>query len=446
MLIRHHKNIPAGKRFIYVTRRRRISHGIFAVFIVEPDMTEKVLVIGAVWPESNSSAAGQNMAALIKQFASHNYEIHFASAAVQSQHVDADLLHHCSVHPISLNDSAFDAFIDRLQPDLCIFDRFMTEEQFAARVRKCCPDALHILNTEDLHSLRHARHEAIKNGLTASDAKLNNVFSQREIAAILRSDISLIISSAEYRLLTEYYQVPAQQLQLYPLQQTLHRPSHLAEFKTRQHFITVGNFRHAPNWDAVLQLKQLWPAIRARLPGAEMHIYGAYPPKKATQLHNPKQGFLIKGWVDDIAGPMASARVCLAPLRFGAGIKGKLLTAMQYATPSVTTEVGSEGIASNEEWPGKVVNLATPDVFIDAACELYQSESLWQQASQQADALTVSYQQAQQQAQVSLFEKITATRQALPAIRQGLFLQSLLWHHSLRASQFMSQWIEAKNR
>ena len=409
-------------------------------------MTEKVLIIGAVWPESKSSAAGQNMAALIKLFTARDYGIHFASAAAESLHMDNDLLHECALHSINLNDASFDTFVAQLNPAIVILDRFMTEEQFSARVKKHCPDALHILNTEDLHSLRHARHEAVKQGGSAQDAELNNAFSQREIAAILRCDISLIISSAEYGLLSDYYQVPEKQLQLFPLQQPLTSPPELPDYPVRQHFITVGNFRHAPNWDAVLQLKQLWPAIKARLPDAELHIYGAYPPKKATQLHNAKQGFIVKGWVDDIGKAMASARVCLAPLRFGAGIKGKLLTAMQYATPSVTTEIGAEGIACAKEWPGKVVSLTPPAAFIDAACDLYCEEAKWQQASQQANTVTAAYQHAQHQAQAALFEKIAGARNDLPAFRQGLFLHSLMWHHSLRASQFMSQWIEAKNR
>ena len=428
------------------TRVQSTSHGIFAVFNVEPDMTDKVLIIGAVWPESKSSAAGQNMAALIKLFAARDYSIHFASAAAESLHMDNDLLDECTLHSINLNEASFDTFVAQLTPAIVIFDRFMTEEQFSARVKKQCPDALHILNTEDLHSLRHARHEAVKQGGSARDAELNNTFSQREIAAILRSDISLIISSAEYRLLYDYYQVPDKQLQLFPLQQPLTTPSELPDYAARQHFVTVGNFRHAPNWDAVLQLKQLWPAIRARLPDAELHIYGAYPPKKATQLHNAKQGFIVKGWVDDIGQAMASARVCLAPLRFGAGIKGKLLTAMQYATPSVTTEVGAEGIASAEEWPGQVEGLTDPAAFIDAACDLYSKESKWLPASQQAHTVTAAYQHGQHQAQAALFDKIIIACNDLPAFRQDLFLHSLMWHHSLRASQFMSQWIEAKNR
>ncbi|GGF80514.1 glycosyltransferase [Alteromonas lipolytica] len=409
-------------------------------------MTAKVLVIGAVWPESKSSAAGQNMAALLTHFNAHNYTVHFATAAAESAHTDPDISRICTLHTIALNDKSFDDFIAGLKPDIVVFDRFMTEEQFSARVRKAFPQAMHILNTEDLHSLRHARHEAVKQGMRASDAQLNNAFAQREIAAILRSDLSLIISAAEYELLTNYYQVSAQQLHLFPLQQPIAITQETLPFNQRQHFITVGNFRHAPNWDAVLQLKQLWPSIRSVLPEAELHIYGAYPPKKATQLHNAKQGFIIKGWVDDIQTEMGAARVCLAPLRFGAGIKGKLLTAMQHATPSVTTAIGAEGIANENDWPGAVVDAADPSSFAQNAVQLYQSEGLWQQASNKARQQAKSYQQSQTTAVGQLFDKIATTMPQITAYRQGLFMQSLLWHHSLRSSQFMSQWIEAKNR
>lgn len=409
-------------------------------------MSIKVLVIGAVWPESNSSAAGQNMAALLAHFKAHNYSVHFASAAADSPHKDQQLGNDITLHSIALNDDSFDAFIAGLQPGIVVFDRFMTEEQFSARVRRQCPDALHILNTEDLHSLRHARHEAVKQGFSAATARLNNAFAQREVAAILRCDLSLIISATEYELLTGYYQVPTRQLLLFPLQQPLTPVNQPLAYSEREHFITVGNFRHAPNWDAVLQLKQLWPGIRAQLPDAQLHIYGAYPPKKATQLHNTKQGFLVKGWVDDIGNAMSQARVCLAPLRFGAGIKGKLLTAMQYATPSITTPIGAEGIASAEQWPGSIVDPTDHAAFITRACELYGSESIWQPASHSALKQAVGYRQHQAAGVEHLFATIPTLMADLPAFREGLFLQSVLWHHSLRACQFMSQWIEAKNR
>lgn len=407
-------------------------------------MSKTVFIIGAVWPESNSSAAGQNMAALLHHFAARGYQLHFASAAADSQHADSLETLSVTLHAIALNDSSFDQLLSQINPDIVIFDRFMVEEQFASRVRAICPSALHLLNTEDLHSLRHARHEAVKKGFDATKAQLNNAFAQREIAAILRSDLSLIISQAEYQLLTDYYQVPAKQLVLFPLQQDLTAENNPG-YDEREHFITVGNFRHAPNWDAVLQLnQQIWPAIRKALPNAEMHIYGAYPPKKATQLDNPKQGFRVKGWVQDIDSVMTSARVCLAPLRFGAGIKGKLLTAMKHGTPSVTTSIGAEGICAPALWPGEVCS--DNSTLINAAIKIYSQRETWQQAHQRCGVTTEHYQQQQTQSVNELFTKLDICLNNLADYRQSLFLQGLLWHHSLAAGKYMTQWIEAKNK
>ncbi|NVK55348.1 MAG: glycosyltransferase [Alteromonadaceae bacterium] len=384
------------------------------------------------------------MAALIRHFIANNYAVHFASAAATSEHADSIESAHYTTHPITLNDSQFDLLVTQINPAIVIFDRFMTEEQFSSRVRNQCPHALLILNTEDLHSLRYARHEAVKQGKTAAEACLNTTFSQREIAAILRCDISLIISRPEWELLTEYYQVPAKQLVISPLQQTLDTVSSTsANYAARSHFISIGNFRHAPNWDAVLQLKQLWPAIRSAIPEAQLHIYGAYPPKKATQLHNPKSGFLVKGWVDDVNEVMASARVCLAPLRFGAGIKGKLLTAILHATPSVTTAIGAEGIAKHNDWPGAICEDTSS--IVEQAITLYTNQQRWEQASERALPVLTQFKALQTNAVTQLFATISHIQQDLPGYRRSLFLQSLLWHHSLRASQFMSQWIEAKN-
>jgi len=87
-----------------------------------------------------------------------------------------------------------------------------------------------------------------------------------------------------------------------------------------------------------------------------MHVYGAYPPPKATQLHNPKQKFYVLGWVESAEHVMKNARICLAPLRFGAGLKGKLLDAMQFGTPSITTEIGAEGMHDKLAWNGIITN------------------------------------------------------------------------------------------
>ncbi|MDT4864467.1 stp1: sugar transferase, PEP-CTERM/EpsH1 system associated [compost metagenome] len=216
------------------------------------------------------------------------------------------------------------------------------------------------------------------------------------------------------------------------------------DFDQREHFISIGNFRHAPNWDAVLWLKHaLWPLIRQRLPQAQLHVYGAYPPPKATALHNPRQGFHVLGWADDAHRVMTQARVCLAPLRFGAGIKGKLADAMACGTPSVTTPIGSEGMCGELPWGGAVVE--TPAEFADAAVALYQDEERWQHAQRQG-AVILAQRFARQHLGQTLVARLLALGEQREALRQQNFVGAMLRHHLHKSTQYMSQWIAAKNR
>jgi len=348
---------------------------------------------------------------------------------------------------IQLNHSSFDDFVSELKPDLVIFDRFMMEEQFGWRVEKFCPDALRILNTEDLHSLRDARHQAVKQQSEFQLADLNSDLAIREIAAILRSDLTLMISEFEMQLLIEHFKVPEYQLMYLPFmldELTSTAIEKLPDIQQRQHFISIGNFRHAPNWDAVLQLKQsIWPAIRKQLPKAELHIYGAYPPPKATQLHNEQQGFLVKGWAEEVNDVMQQARICLAPLRFGAGIKGKLSDAMLNGTPSITTPIGAESMQGELPWPGAVCD--NEEHFIQQAVALYQGEDQWYQAQQAGfDIIQSRYQKSDWQP--AFIERLSHQIQNREVNRQQNFYGLMLRHHSLKSTQYMAQWIEAKNR
>lgn len=426
---------------------------------------QHVLIIGYVWPEPNSSAAGSRMMQLIQAMQSQGWPITFASPAQLSEHmIDLTELG-IACQSIELNNESFDSYINELNPDLVIFDRFMMEEQFGWRVEKFCPNALRILNTEDLHSLREARQKAMKQGhsfdLTESaevSSHLHSDLAIREVAAIFRSDLTLMISPVEVELLIEHFQIPKQQLMylpfmLAPLPQD--EVDSLPSFEEREHFISIGNFRHGPNWDVVLQLKQhIWPLIRKQLPKAQMHIYGAYPPPKATQLHNEKQGFLIKGWAEDAKFVIKNAKILLAPIRFGAGIKGKLSDAMECGTPSITTEVGSEGMLLDStgpklQWNGEIISLeqmlAQPQVFADAAIKAYQDSQEFSQFQQRGfEILAKQYDKATWQD--NFIARLKSQSEKKEVLRKDNFFGLMLRHHSMKSTQYMAQWIEAKNK
>jgi glycosyltransferase involved in cell wall biosynthesis len=412
------------------------------------NQVQKLLIIGFVWPEPNSSAAGGRMLQLISLFKAQDFSITFASPAQNSDFmVD---LQECEVDKIAieLNNSSFDVFIKELNPTVVLFDRFMMEEQFGWRVSENCPNALRLLDTEDLHCLRLARQKAFKENrlFKITDLFIEEV-SKREIASILRCDLSLMISEFEMELLESRFKIDKALLYYLPF---LLEPiisseiEELPSFENRKDFVFIGNFLHEPNWNAVQYLKEtIWPLIKKRLPEAVLNVYGAYPSQKVLQLHNKKEGFIIMGRAIDAQEVVQEARVVLAPLRFGAGIKGKLLEAMQCGTPNVTTSIGSESMHGDLPWNGFIRDDVAD--FVNATVQLYQDKAIWHKAQNNGFKII------NQRYSKGLFEddfrsKIEFLRSNLPQHRLNNFLGSMLQHHTLKSTKYMSRWIEEKNK
>jgi len=410
-------------------------------------LKKQLLIIGAVWPEPNSTAAGTRMLQLIQLFLAAQYRITFASASAESSHRFPLEDLGVTLQNIELNHTSFDVFVEKLNPDTVLFDRFAMEEQFGWRVAKKCPGALRILDTEDLHCLRSARQQAAKAQKTFELTDLHSDIAFREIASIYRCDLSLMISSFEMELLENHFKVP--KALLYYLPFLVDRLSEaeqdsLPSFSERQHFVTIGNFRHAPNWDSVLYLKQtIWPLLRKELPQAEMHVYGSYPPEKALQLQQPKEGFYVKGWAKDAKQVLRNSKVCLAPLRFGAGLKGKFIEAMCCGTPSVTTAVGAEGMCGSNPWGGEIAD--TPTALVSAAKALYTDSNLWRKA--QINGFEILNKCFERNSFESSFaERISALEENLQSHRKQNFYGALLQHHSMRSTEYLSRWIAEKNK
>ncbi len=409
---------------------------------------QHVLIIGFVWPEPNSSAAGGRMVQLISIFIAQGFDVTFASPAMDSEYmIDLESLGVVK-KSIALNCSSFDVFVKELNPTIVLFDRFMMEEQFGWRVAESCPDALRLLDTEDLHCLRLARQKTFKeNRQFSTDDLLVEDVSKREIASILRCDISLIIAEYEIELLHTVFKIDATLLYYLPL---LLEPiavsaiQNLPSFEERKNFVFIGNFLHEPNWNAVQYLKvTIWPLIRKQMPHAILQIYGAYPSQKVLQLHHPKQGFHIMGRAENAQEVVKNARVVLAPLRFGAGIKGKLVEAMLCGTPSVTTTIGAESMCGDLSWNGFISD--DSQIFVDKAVQLYEDKILWLKAQENGfrilekcylKSLFVD----------NLMKHILETQTHLKQHRLRNFIGTLLQYHTLTSTKYMSRWIEEKNK
>eukprot|EP00947_MAST-08B_sp_MAST-8B-sp1_P006280 g6280.t1 len=198
-----------------------------------------------------------------------------------------------------------------------------------------------------------------------------------------------------------------------------------------------------------------------------MRVFGAYPTAAVEALHDPARNFHVCGHAASLEGVLTEARVLLAPLRFGAGIKGKIVDAWRYGLPVVATEIGAEGMKigggrqgqggggggglgaaaedrqqEHEEndaaaqWGG-VITEADAAAFAAAAVRLYSSQGLWDAAQRQARCLLrVLYDRDANLATVRA--AVEATRADLPARRCADYASAMLWHHNARSTEFFS--------
>ncbi len=386
------------------------------------------------------------MLQLIHFFISQQWEVVVGStAAKKNNSIDLGVFGVKEV-PIELNNSSFDKLIREMKPTIVLFDRFMIEEQFGWRVSEYCPTAMKILDTEDLHCLRKAREEAIKKGIKFSnDLLLSSEIAKREIASIYRCDVSLIISTYEMKILEDFFKVDKKLLYHLPFFLPKINQSHPGwkSFKERNHFISIGNFLHAPNLDATIQLKKyIWKSIKSKIPSAEIHLYGAYPTPQVLQYNNPNDGFFVHGYVEDAIEVIGNSKVLLAPLRFGAGIKGKLTTAMQCGTPSVTTEIGAEGMSDNLPWSGFIEN--DIEYFVDKAVRLYTDEEVWNLAQERGISINNKFFD-EDILGPNFLKRIQIQYNHLETNRSQNFTGNMLSHHFLKSTKYMSKWIEEKN-
>lgn len=396
-----------------------------------------LVIIGLVIPEPASTAAGRRMMQLIKLFSEADYKVTFLTASNNIEFSEK-----IEIQKIEINNESFDEKIKQLNPDIVLFDRYITEEQFGWRVSESCPDAFKIIDTEDLHFLREVRRKAFVERREINNGDLVNDIFKREIASILRCDLSLIISEFEYQLLTEKFKINPDILFYIPFL-TEKIEKNKTVFEDRKHFVSIGNFLHEPNWQTVLKLKSVWKNIRKELPNAELHIYGAYASEKVFQLHNDKEGFLVKGRAENVESLFDRYRVLLAPIPFGAGLKGKLWESMQFGLPNVTSSIGAEAMHKNLPWNGFIEDY--DESFVDKAIELYQDENLWNQAQKNGCQILDLVFRKDLFAN-SFINKVSEISENLENHRTENYLGKILQHHQLNSTKYMSRWIEEKNR
>ncbi len=404
---------------------------------------QRILIIGLVWPEPTSSAAGTRIIQIIKYFKSTGAEVYFASAANKSAYSFA--LKNLEVTEISikLNSSDFNKVLIDINPNIVLYDRYISEEQYGWRVYENCRHALTILDTEDLHFLRYARQQSIKSG---KDINLINDITKREIASILRCDISLIISEYEIQLLKDNFKIPEDLLFYLPFTEdvpSIEKTQHISGFEERKNVAFIGNFLHEPNWHTTLVLKnEIWPILRKLIPEAELHIYGSYMSEKVLNLNKSTDKFIVKGRAKNSIETLSEYRLLLAPIKFGAGTKGKLIDSMHSGTPNITTPIGAEGMFK-DIWNGAIA--MNNDDFITQSKRFYTDPTIWSKA--QENGFQILNRNFNYETHIPKLHKFIKNKiENLEHIRNNNFMGLILHHHTTNSSKYMSLWIEEKNK
>jgi len=334
---------------------------------------------------------------------------------------------------------------------IAVFDRYHSEEMFGWRVRETSPGALRVLDTQDIHCLRRARERAAREeGPFLTDATLaldgfaDRETAAREVAAAHRSDVTIVVSDAERDLMARYFKIDANKLVVGGF---FYRDdddvAQSTDFRDRRHFVFIGSFLHSPNVDAVNVLKSVvWPRLAPRV-NDELHVLGSEPRPHHRALDDPPGRFRVLGPVQDQYAALRQYRVLLAPLRFGAGVKGKIADAWRSRTAVVTTSIGLEGMLPGTQSPAHSHSDDLPGAFVDLARRLYEDPIQWR-ASVRAGAAALRASYDADTSGPAFASAILEAWATLDARRQRDWTGTVLWSQAYRASEFMSRWIQAK--
>ena len=257
--------------------------------------------------------------------------------------------------------------------DMVMVSRHYIAIKYIDTLRAFAPRALIVFDTVDLHFLREERLADLNASRMAKGAAAAK--REEELALIRKADVTLVVSTVERDLLNQL--APDARVMVLS---TIHEP--LADgkpFRDRQGLVFIGGFRHPPNTDAVLwYATEVLPCIRRRLPGVKTYIIGSDPPSTIKAL--AADDLIITGYVPDVTPYFADSRVSVSPLRYGAGVKGKINLAMSYGLPVAATTPSIDGMHLT---PGVDVMIGDgADGFADAVAKVYNDEALWTRLAQ----------------------------------------------------------------
>jgi glycosyltransferase involved in cell wall biosynthesis len=259
--------------------------------------------------------------------------------------------------------------------DLVQVGRHTNATVLEPRVREFAPRAKLLFAPHDLHFLREAREAEVAGRRAETPARKR--LRAEEVACVRSADATLVMSDHELKLLA----AETEPAKLHLLRWVAQPKSEIPDFASRDGLLFVGNFAHRPNIDAVQwYATAILPVLRRRRPGLVLHVVGSDPPREVATLAGPD--IEVHGWVRDLETLLGRVRLSIAPLRYGAGFKGKVAVSLAQGVPVVGTALAMEGTGLE---PGDGVAVAdTPQAFAAAVVRLHDDATVWETQSRRA--------------------------------------------------------------
>ncbi|URX63025.1 glycosyltransferase family 4 protein [Luteibacter anthropi] len=327
----------------------------------------RILVIDSVPPDPSRDSGSERLCRIFAILNQDGWQIDFVANDRKATTADIQRL---AILGVRLHQEAIPGWLEREggSLDAIMLCRLPIADHYFDLVRHAAPNAIILFDTVDLHFVRESRAAR----LTGTPALLRQArrSQEREIAMVRRCDVTLVVSMDELRTLSQ--EVPNATIELVSNIHDVHGRSQ--GFDGRRGAIFVGGFGHPPNEDAVRWFaNEILPRIRAVDPGFPLHIAGDIDASSQKELES--KGIIVHGRVADLSPLHAKALVSIAPLRFGAGVKGKVNLAMSHGLPVVVTRIAAEGMHLRHGVDALIAD--SPEDFASAIVGLGHDEMTW---------------------------------------------------------------------
>jgi GT2 family glycosyltransferase/glycosyltransferase involved in cell wall biosynthesis len=351
---------------------------------VPEDVAHRVLVADYRIPMADVSAGERATVGLISDLRALGYDVTFLpNDLAPSPRYESEL--RAKGVTVVTRAHGYESPVDYLSQQghsfgLFYLIRLEVAEAVLKKVREVAPGARVIFHSPDLCSLREAREAELENSEAARTRAAQT--RARELEVMRQVDHVVVVSDAEVIFLQAHLLDPP--ISVFP---ALYAPivADPAPYEGRQNLFFLGGFSHTPNIDAVQWFaEEIWPLVRPRLPGAEFHIVGAEAPTSIHEL-DAIPGIKVAGYVADLDPILSTMRMGVAPLRFGAGIKGKITMTMGAGIPCVCTGIAAEGMHLQNGVHTLIADTAQD--FADAVVKLHTDPELWSRLSTDGKAL-----------------------------------------------------------